>query len=780
MRVAARRGTPRVTHKTRVDDRYRACPLNNARSLRPVQVWQRSALSLLAGDWKSFSSSSTHERHHMSSEESGESVTHKDGAEEDPQELDDPGTVEACHSRTTKIQYRKTLLDSRRRSTSRSGALSREISRENVLEEALPSPSVDAYRYEPERLQGWHLFLRTLQAVGLIYGDLGTSPLYTISSLYDGNVAPSEFTIVAGASMIFWLLLLIPSIKYAFLVAMADHNGEGGALAMIGLMRQRRLSGRWARLAVIIAVIGAGALVADGILTPAITVVSAFQGIQVGSPSFPTGAVVGLSIGVLFLVFLGQFLGSSRLGITYGPVLVVFFVAQAMLGIYGITKYPAIFKALNPYYALKGIGVYWNDGKVGFLKIADALLCVTGSEAMYADMGHFGRLPMRLGWFTIVLPSVLLSYLGQLALLASNPSLAETAGNALYFYQAPRSVLWPLIVLTTLAAIVASQAIISGAFSIVSQAISLDLLPRMHIKRTDWRIYGQVFIPEMDLVMGILTVAVTAGFQTSNALTSAYGVAVTTSFITTTCLFVIVLVFVWKQRFYVWLSYLAVFGLVDLLLWSSAITKFPTGGYIPVIISTVFILAMLLWDWGTKREHEYYERKLRVWKAQQSEGVRQDSSPVLKGTFVFLAGLQHGVPYSFQVFVSKIGVIPQTTIFVTVRNVPVPFVDDHRRFVIVEEAPGRFRARIYVGYAQSIRSLMESLREVPAAFFHESFGEKVVFVKGYTDILVDSQRHWLHRLLVYCYHYLKTIAASVDSELGIPRDRVEIGMPILL
>jgi KUP system potassium uptake protein len=708
------------------------------------------------------------------------SAQNNQGASGSSSDVEEDGIDEAARSTTTSLQYRKSFYLARQRSTSRLRGVSRSSSREDTLGEATTLPSTDGFDYKAEQLDWWRLLLRSVQAIGLIYGDLGTSPLYTVSSLFDGNTVPSEFTILAAGSMIFWLLLLVPSLKYAFLVAMADHNGEGGALAMIGLMLQGRLGRRWARFAIIVAVIGAGALVADGALTPAITVVSAFQGIQVGAPSFPTGGVVGLSIGVLVLIFGGQFLGSSRLGITYGPVLIVFFIVQAMLGIYGITKHPAIFKALNPYYALRGIGVFWNNGKVGYLKIADALLCVTGSEAMYADMGHFGRTPMRIGWFLVVLPSVLLSYLGQLAMLAAKPSLIITAGNALYFYQSPSSLLWPVIVLSTLAAVIASQSIISGTFSIVSQAISLELLPRMHVKRTDWRIFGQVFIPEMDVLMGALTVAITAGFQTSSALTSAYGVAVTTSFLTTSILFLIILALVWKRSAYVWIGYISVFGLLDLLLWSSALTKFPTGGYIPVIIAIVFILVMLVWDWGVKREREYYLTKLRVWRMHQKQARDAAHLPVLRGTFVFLTSHRCGVPYTYQIFEAKIGVLPQTALFVTVRFVPVPFVDEHRRFAVTEDVPGRYRIRIYVGYAQSIGSLMELLRDASGAFSIDFFSEHVVFVKGRTEILADQQFQVLHRALAHTYGFMKRFAVPVDSDLGIPRDRVELGMPVAL
>jgi KUP system potassium uptake protein len=621
---------------------------------------------------------------------------------------------------------------------------------------------------------------RTIQIIGLCYGDLGTSPLYTVASLLDYKVPPTTFEIYAAASMVFWLLLLVPSIKYALLVTMADHNGEGGAFAMIGLLRHKRIPKRWLLVATVVAAIGAGALLADGIITPAITVVSAIEGIQVGAPSLSNSAVVGITIAILFLIFASQWFGSSKIGIVYGPVLIVFFIVQLIAGIYNITKHPAIFKAMNPYYALKGIGIAWNDGKIGYLKIADAVLSVTGSEGMYADMGHFGRTPLRLGWFIVVFPSVWMSYFGQTALLASNPQLAVEASDKLYFYQVSNSLLWPLIVITTLASIIASQAIISGSFSIMSQAVGLNIFPRLHIKRTDYKIYGQVFLPTVNVIMAILTISITAGFQTSSSLTSAYGVAVTTSFITTSVLFVIIIAVAWKVKFYKWILYPVVFGVVDLILWSSALTKVPTGGYIPVAISVVSISSMLIYRWGAKKEEETYKNNSLRWSEYKAILESPQPPVLLDRAFVFLTSMQYGIPFTYSQFVKQIGAIPRLSIFVTVRHVAVPFVDNHHMYYVFKYTDQLYRIIINVGYAQPIDNLVTFLESTGLSFLDDSSSlKKLGFVKGKTELL-SKKEHWFgYRFFLSVFSLMKTFSARIDTSLGIPFDSLEIGTSFL-
>ncbi|GJD05964.1 Probable potassium transport system protein kup [Galdieria sulphuraria] len=690
---------------------------------------------------------------------------------------------EALTSSTTRIQYRKSLLGERDKTKQVATVRRISLAGADAAEfgGASNSVSFEDPLFREDKLGALVLLRRTVQIIGLCYGDLGTSPLYTVASLVDYQVAPSSFEIYAAASMIFWLLVLVPSVKYAVLVTMADHNGEGGAFAMIGLLRHKRIPRKWLFVATIIASIGAGALLADGIITPAITVVSAIQGIQVGAPSLSTSGVIGITIAILFLIFASQWFGSSKIGIVYGPVLSIFFIVQAIAGIYNITKHPAIFKALNPYYALKGIGIMWNDGKIGYLRIADALLSVTGSEAMYADMGHFGRTPLRIGWFFVVFPSVWMSYFGQLALVASNPQIAVQATDKLYFFQVSNSLLWPLIVITTLASIIASQAIISGSFSILSQAVGLNIFPRLHFKRTDFRIYGQVFMPSINVIMGILTIVITAGFQTSSALTSAYGVAVSTSFITTSMLFVIIISVAWKVQPYIWIWYPIVFGLVDLLLWSSALTKVPSGGYIPIAISIVTISLILIYRWGAKKEEENYKKNSLRWSEYKAIIESPQAPVLLDRTFVFLTSMQYGIPFTYSQFVKQIGAIPRLSLFVTVRYVSVPFVDSNHMYYIFKYTDQLYRIIVNVGYAQSIDNLVTFIESSGLSFLDDtSSTKKLAFVKGKTELLSKKEHWFTYRFFLSVFGIMKMWSARIDTYLGIPFDSLEISTSMLV
>ncbi|GJQ15878.1 hypothetical protein GpartN1_g7669.t1 [Galdieria partita] len=647
-------------------------------------------------------------------------------------------------------------------------------------EEFLVKPVEDLFTYT-DNPNLWTIVKRTIQNLGLSYGDLCTSTLYTISTLvYAGNGdIPSEFEIFASGSIIFWLLILVPTIKYTLFVPMADHNGEGGAFAMIGLLKQKNVNQRVFQVAKIVAMIGAGALLADGTLTPAISVVSAIQGLQVGIPSLSTSSVVGISVVILFVVFVGQPLGSSRIGWAYGPILFVFCICQSIAGIRNIIYYPKIFQCINPWYAFRGIGYVWNDHSVGFVKLSAALLSLTGSEAMYADMGHFGRTPMRIGWLCIVFPSVLLSYFGQLAMIAAQPALAIRAGDKIFFYQVSTPLLWPLIVISTFAAIVASQAIVSGAFSIMGQAVAMDLFPRLRVKRTNTQIYGQVFLPEINVILAIITLSLEVGFRTSSALTSAFGVAVSTSFVTTSFLYTLVVTYGWKKPWYIWIGYPLILGSVDILLWSSSLTKVPTGGYVPVVICLITVFLMSVWQWGIRQQEKYVSHHCLRW----SEYHQYMSSPAeelpcrVQGTGIFLTSSVYGIPYPLKAILEKLHVLPRVLIFVTIRSAPVPFVDEDVRFHLIRYSPSLYRLVVNIGYAEKVLHMQEVLRtaEVQLTPDIQLLHDPLSFFKGRTELKPRKDANFIHRSMVRLCNILKHVSANIDEVLGLPVDTLEIG-----
>eukprot|EP00871_Galdieria_phlegrea_P002192 jgi/Galph1/2974/GphlegSOOS_G1624.1 len=682
------------------------------------------------------------------------------------------------HSLTTRIEYlRNEAIRSKAEKDCPPGRLVSFSPTSNIIEEEvlLVKPVEDLFTFSdnPTLLC---ILRRTLQNVGLSYGDLCTSTLYTISALVNATrMPPSEFQVLASGSLIFWLLVLVPTLKYTVLVPMADHNGEGGAFAIIGLLKQKKVKGKVLRIAKIVAMIGAGALLADGTLTPAI---SAIQGLQVGVPSIHTSTVVGISVAILFVVFLGQPLGSSRIGWAYGPVLIVFCIVQAIAGIRNIVYYPAIFKCINPWYAIRGIGYVWNDGSIGFVKLSAALLSLTGSEAMYADMGHFGRTPMRIGWLCIVFPSVVLSYFGQLAMIASQPAIAIEAGDKIFFYQVSSQLLWPLIIISTLAAVVASQAIVSGAFSIMGQAVAMDMFPRLHVKHTDSQIYGQVFLPEINIILAITTLSLEVGFQTSSALTSAFGVAVSTSFITTSILYTLVICRAWKKPWYIWIWYPFFLGVVDILLWSSSLTKISTGGYVPVVICLITVFFMSVWQWGSFQQSKYINSNSLQWSEYQQQVAKPDEQPpyMVEGTGIFLTSTIYGIPYPLKAILDKLHVLPRVVIFLTIRSAPVPFVDEDIRFHLIRYNQKLYRLVVNIGYAEKFLRTAEVQLTPDIQLLYEPLS----FFKGRTELKPKKDANFIHRSMVRLCNILKHVSASIDDLLGLPVDTVEIGSTALI
>ncbi len=375
--------------------------------------------------------------------------------------------------------------------------------------------------------------LAALGALGIVYGDIGTSPLYALKEAVkaaSGNDLPSEAAVLGSVSMIFWSLILIVSLKYAILILRADNRGEGGIVAMLALLGSRHARpGTWRAALLIVGLVGAALLYGDGAITPAISVLSAVEGLKVDAPQLAP-FVVPITIVVLIGLFAVQRSGTGFIGRIFGPVMLLWFFALAALGIAGILEAPRILEALNPFAALRFLV---HEGfHIGFLMLGAAFLAVTGGEAMYADLGHFGRLPIRLAWFAIVLPCLALNYFGQGALLLTNP-----ARSTIRFYQlAPDWAHYPLVVFATLATVIASQAIISGAFSLTQQAMQLDFLPRMHVKHTASSSIGQIYMPAVNWLLAVATIAAVLAFGSSDALAGAYGIAVSLLMAITTLL----------------------------------------------------------------------------------------------------------------------------------------------------------------------------------------------------------------------------------------------------
>ncbi len=431
----------------------------------------------------------------------------------------------------------------------------------------------------------------SLGALGVVYGDIGTSPLYAMKEAFTGahGLPPTAANVYGVLSLIFWSLNFVISFKYIGFVMRADNHGEGGIIALLALVRSRKATGRGQAVLVGLGLLGAALLYGEGIITPAISVLGAVEGIAVASPTF-AHFVVPIALVILVGLFWFQHHGTGRIGRAFGPIMVVWFLCIAGLGIRGIAMHPEVWRAINPWYAVE---FFINDRLEGFLILGAVVLVITGGEALYADMGHFGRRPIRLAWFCFALPALLLNYFGQAALLIETPGVENP-----FFALAPAWFLYPMIGVATLAAIVASQALISGAFSLTRQAVQLGYSPRVTIVHTSHTEVGQIYIPEVNQILAVGCILLVLGFQTATNLAAAYGIAVTGTMAISTLLFFRVARDLWHWRLLAAASLCVLFLLVDLSFFGANIIKFADGGWFPLAVAAVIYTLMTTWKRG--------------------------------------------------------------------------------------------------------------------------------------------------------------------------------------
>ncbi len=511
-----------------------------------------------------------------------------------------------------------------------------------------------------------------LGAIGVVYGDIGTSVLYAVKEIFgSGHVPLSPDNVLGVLSLLFWTLTVIISIKYVSLVLRADNNGEGGLVAMLALasrsvadkpvLRQRLL---------VIGIFGTCLFYGDGVITPAISVLSAVEGLEVVSHRF-ADAVVPLTLLILFALFAIQKRGTADIGRFFGPVTLLWFVAIAVLGTSQIASHPQVLAALGPHHAL---GFILSYPGITFLMLGALVLCVTGGEALYADMGHFGKKPIRLAWFLVVMPSLTLNYFGQGALLLADPQAVKNP----FFMMAPAWALIPLVVLATLATVIASQALITGAFSVTKQVIALGYLPRLQILHTNVKAAGQIYLPLVNWGLFVAIVLAVLFFRTSSNLAAAYGVAVTLDMLITTVLTFFVIRFAWRYPLWLCVAVTGVFFFVDLMFFSSNLLKFVEGGWFPVMIATLIFVLMSTWKDG----RTLLNNKIRADAIDLPSFIEAlfISPPTrVEGTAVFLTAEPGTVPNAILHNLKHNKVLHQTNLFVTVRNQEVPWIGPEQR-----------------------------------------------------------------------------------------------------
>ena len=535
------------------------------------------------------------------------------------------------------------------------------------------------------------LYVLMLGAIGVVYGDIGTSVLYSVKEVFGGGHVPFTPDNVHGIlSLFFWTLTVIVSLKYVTLVLRADNHGEGGLVAMLALAAQTvKDQPRLRKWLLLVGIFGTCLFYGDGVITPAITVLGAVEGLEVISPQFKK-YVVPITLVVLLLLFLVQKRGSASIGRYFGPVMVLWFVAISALGVLNIADNPRILWAINPIYALRFI---FEQPGTTFIILGAVVLCVTGAEALYADMGHFGCRPIRVTWFTVVMPALTLNYFGQGALLLKNPLAVKNP----FFMMAPDWALVPMVLLATLAAVIASQALISGAFSVTKQVIQLGYLPRLRILHTSVQEAGQIYLPFINWSLFALIVLAVVMFKSSSALASAYGIAVTTDMLITTVLTFFVIRNAWRMPLALSLAATAFFFAVDFAFWASNLLKLFDGGWFPLVIASGIFLLMKTWEDG--------RRLMRAALANDALALPAFLASVfispplrVSGTAVFLSADSGTVPNALLHNLKHNKVLHAQNLFVTVHSHEVPWVAEEERVKVQALEHDSWQINLHYGF----------------------------------------------------------------------------------
>lgn len=549
--------------------------------------------------------------------------------------------------------------------------------------------------HQPPQAGNKALLLLALGALGVVYGDIGTSPLYAFrESFHEGHGLPvTPENVIGILSLIFWSLIIIISVKYLVFVMRADNHGEGGILALTTLVTPageiRRGSGRW--LLILLGLFGTALLYGDGIITPAISVLSAVEGLAVATPFFEPW-VVPITIAILIGLFWFQRSGTERVGRIFGPITLVWFIVLAVLGLWWITRQPQVLAAVNP---LRGLDFFARNGWPGFLVLGSVFLVVTGGEALYADMGHFGKAPIRLAWFAVVLPALLLNYFGQGALLIEQEHAVENP----FYHMAPSWALYPVVILATAATVIASQALITGAFSLTRQAVQLGYLPRLEIKHTSAEAVGQIYIPAVNWLLLAACIALVLVAGSSTRLAAAYGLAVTTTMVVTTILLFKVARERWKWALPVAFLFTAFFLLIDLGFWGANLIKIPDGGWFPLVVGVLVLTLMTTWKRGRLLLGKIIDKTSQRFAdfADQFDSRQEVRVP---GTAVYMYSNPECTPPALLNNLKHNKVLHERIILLSIKTIEVPTVAAAKRVEVQPLDNGFYRIILCYGFME--------------------------------------------------------------------------------
>jgi KUP system potassium uptake protein len=606
-----------------------------------------------------------------------------------------------------------------------------------------------------------------LAALGIVYGDLGTSPLYTLQAIVGATGGHFSSEVALGSlSLIFWALTITISVKYCLFVMRADNHGEGGILALMSMTGANWSQG--GRVFIIMGLFGAALLYGDGIITPAISVLSALEGLNVATDVFRPHVVL-VAVAILFALFAIQSRGTAQIAKASGPVMLLWFAVIAALGIAGVLRHPAVIAAVDPRY---GIALLTGHGWRGIAVLGGVFLAMTGGEAMYADMGHIGRNPIRTSWYGIVLPALLLNYAGQVALLLDDPA---AVGNP-FFRLAPSWSIYPLVGLATVATIVASQAIITGSFSLTRQAMQLGWFPGVQIRQTSSEEYGQIYVPFVNWTMMVLTIALAVSFGSSDRLAGAYGTAVSTTMLLTTALLYKVMTARWGWPVGLALTASGLFLAVDFAFFGANLFKIRQGGWIPLTFGAVVFIVMVSWHYGFQAMRERHTA-LTETPDEFFRHLKDSRVPRVPGTAIFLTRFANTIPFLIIEHVAQMRALYETVIALTVKFEDIPRVPLRDRIELTKLAEGFWHIKVHFGFVQ--------VPDIPAALKQAKDRgcpivlEDALYFGARDTVVCSKQRNWFVRIRLRLFMLMfRNSVRAVDLFNLPPKAYVEIGRQI--
>ena len=611
-----------------------------------------------------------------------------------------------------------------------------------------------------------------LAALGVVYGDIGTSPLYTMKEVFSGNhpIPLTPDNVLGILSLIVWALIVIVSIKYVVFIMRADNRGEGGIMALIALaLHDAKGNPKRERWIMLVGLLGAGMFYGDGMVTPAISVLSALEGLDVATPAFKP-YVIPMTLLVLFLLFFFQKRGTASVGALFGPVMMLWFSTLAVLGAVSLVSNPVVLKALNPIYGLRFL--FENRG-LAIVAMGAVVLAITGAEALYADMGHFGARPIRQAWFGFVIPSLIINYFGQGALLLTDPGSVDNP----FYHLAPDWALLPLVVLSTAATVIASQAVISGAFSVTRQAMQLGFVPRFEVKYTSEREQGQIYLPGVNWGLFLAVVILVLGFQSTNNLAGAYGIAVTGDMVITSTLAIVVAARGWGWGWQRAVALFACFLVVELTFLYANVLKIPDGGWFPLLIGSLVFLLMSTWKRGgqllsSRTSGEAIDLDIFIDALMISPPTR------VEGTAVFLTSRNDRVPNSMLHNLMHNKVLHERVLVVSVEVFDVPYVPEIDRVEIHQLKGNFYRLNVQYGFKddpnipQALALCAQQGLEIDMMSTSFFLGRATLVPK-----IGSEMAYWREKLFVLLFRN----ASSATSFYKIPTNRVvELGSQVVL